>query len=294
MLKVVRDAAKTCQFHHSFEPSVPVGRDKNSTLNEDEMLSESDEFMDVDLKSGVSGSRSLVGDIAAFCVKWKITREASNELLRLLSSHNVKGLPRDCRSAKRSMRVVENVVEMGNGSYYHFGVGNELTRNLSIYKELGNTIDLQFNIDGLPLFRSSPVDFWPILCRAFVGGSVTSVFPVALFCGKSKPASVDDYLKLFLQELNAILQNGIHINDANVKVRVHSFVCDAPARQYVKKVKGHSGYNACERCEIHGERNEGNEPGIKFVDVKNKLRTDELFRSESYGGHQKSDEWFSS
>ena len=289
-MKQVHEGARSCRFHHSSEPSVPLDCVGNTTRNEAKEHAESDEYMDVEGKERVSGFRSLLGDIAAFCVKWKITREASNELLSLLTRHDVKGLPKDCRAAKRSMRVVNDVVKMGNGSYYHFGVEKELTRNLSVYKELKETVQLQFNIDGLPLFRSSPVDFWPILCRAFLGRSVTSVFPVGLFCGKSKPSSVDEYLNLFLLELNAILQNGIYINDVQVQVRVHSFVCDAPARQYVKKVKGHLGYDACERCEIHGERNDGNEPGIKFVDVNCPLRTNDSFRCNSYPNHQKTHE----
>ena len=31
-----------------------------------------------------------------------------------------------------------------------------------------------------------------------------------------------------------------------------SFVCDAPARQFLKAIKGHNGYWSCERCEIQG------------------------------------------
>ena len=30
------------------------------------------------------------------------------------------------------------------------------------------------------------------------------------------------------------------------------FVCDAPARCFLKGIIGHNGYHSCERCEIHG------------------------------------------
>ena len=284
----VQEAARTCPFHHSSQPSLPLGDVQNRTPNGTEVEAEcDDEFMDVGECGVGNACRSLVGDIAAFCIKWKVTREASNELLLLLSRHGVQGLPRDCRAAKHSLRVVKNVVDVGSGSYYHFGVKKELQRNLSLYKNLNSDLQLQFNIDGLPLFRSSPVDFWPILCRVMWSGGISAVFPVGLFCGKSKPNSVDEYLKLFLQELRAVLANGIELSGVHVSVSVHSFVCDAPARQYVKKVKGHSGYDACERCEVHGERNEGGEAGIKFVQTCNKLRTDDLFRQNKYACHQK-------
>ena len=286
-MKEVQEAARTCPFHHSSQPSVPLGEVENQRLNESESEAECDEFMDVGECGAGIGSRSLMGDIAAFCIKWKVTREAANELLALLSAHGVKGLPRDSRAARHSLRVVRDVVSMGAGSYFHFGVEKELQRNLSIYRNLSNDLQLQFNIDGLPLFRSSPVDFWPILCRAMWVEGISAVFPVGLFCGKSKPSSVDEYLKLFLQEIAAILENGVEVAGVHVNVTIHSFVCDAPARQYVKKIKGHSGYDSCERCEIHGERNENGEPGIKFVQTCNTLRTDEYFRQNRYPSHQK-------
>ena len=280
-------AASSCPFHHSSQPSVPLGIVRNDLLNDSESAAECDEFMNVDAARGCSSTRSLLGDIAAFCIKWKVTREASNELLDILSVHGVKGLPKDSRAAKRSLRAVENVISMGIGSYYHFGVEKELRRNLCMYKGLSGDLHLQFNIDGLPLFRSSPVDFWPILCRVVWTDSISAVFPVGLYCGKSKPKSVDEYLKLYLQELRAVLQHGIELSGVQVNVLIHSFVCDAPARQYVKKIKGHSGYDSCERCEIHGERNESGEPGIKFVQMCNNERTDECFRRNGYSDHQK-------
>ena len=33
----------------------------------------------------------------------------------------------------------------------------------------------------------------------------------------------------------------------NLKVVIKAFVCDAPARAFLKCVKGHSGYDSCER-----------------------------------------------
>ena len=288
VLREVQAAAVSCPFHHSSQPSVPLGGVQNETRNDCESAAECDEFMNVDVNGRGSSGRSLVGDIAAFCIKWKVTREASNELLQLLSAHGVRGLPRDSRACKRSLRVVENVVGMGGGSYYHFGVEKELIKNLALYEGSCDSVHLQFSIDGLPLFRSSPVDFWPILCRVFLSGNISSVFPVGLYCGKSKPSDVDEYLKLFLQEMTAILERGIEWSGVHANVFIHSFVCDAPARQYIKKIKGHSGYDSCERCEIHGERNESGEPGIKFVQMCNTGRSDDLFRENRYGCHQKS------
>lgn len=36
---------------------------------------------------------------------------------------------------------------------------------------------------------------------------------------------------------------------------VGSFICDAPARAFLKCTKGHNAYYACERCTIKGRWN---------------------------------------
>lgn len=48
---------------------------------------------------------------------------------------------------------------------------------------------LNFNIDGLPLFKSSNVQIWPILCSV----ERFQPFVVAVFCGNEKPNSVRDF-----------------------------------------------------------------------------------------------------
>ena len=285
----IQTAAQSCPFHHSSQPSVDVPCTENPTPNVQESNATRStvyDFFHVQDSGAVGSCRSLVGDLAAFAVKYRIGREACNELFRILTCHGVKGIPKDCRSAKNSMRKVD-VTQMGLRSYFHFGLKNEVIRNVSLLSDSESPIRLQFNIDGLPLYRSSAVDFWPILCRAFVGSSCTRVFPVGLFCGKSKPQNVDDYLDEFLKELNAILENGLYMNDVHRVVVIHSFVCDAPARQYIKKIKAHSGYYSCERCEICGERSEGGEAGVKFIKLGNKKRTNESFRAQSNCSHQK-------
>lgn len=42
------------------------------------------------------------------------------------------------------------------------------------------------------------------------------------------------------------------INRKKFKLQIHSFVCDTPARKFLKSIVGHGGYGACERCETYG------------------------------------------
>lgn len=56
-----------------------------------------------------------------------------------------------------------------------------------------NIIQLDFNIDGLPLFKSSSTEIWPILLRSDVLID-DSPCMVGLFCGSGKPDPLDLYL----------------------------------------------------------------------------------------------------
>lgn len=111
------------------------------------------------------------------------------------------------------------------------------------------SLNLTINIDGLPLFRSSPVCLWPILF------TIKDVFntPLAagIYVGEHKP-TFDGFVSRLFEELKQ-LQNYVHVSgNLHVKVSHVLFVCDAPARAFLQCVKAHSGYNACTFCRVPG------------------------------------------
>lgn len=59
-------------------------------------------------------------------------------------------------------------------------------------------INLLINIDSLPLSRSSPSSFWPILVSDDISNQVDIV---GLFYGKSKPKNANEFLQQFVKEL---------------------------------------------------------------------------------------------
>lgn len=80
-------------------------------------------------------------------------------------------------------------------------------------------------MDGIPLFRSSREQLWPIL------GQIKNFRPfvVALFSGKSKPKSINQYLNNFVIELNnlhVVNQIGVYVyltrglTDSGIEKRV--------------------------------------------------------------------------
>lgn len=57
---------------------------------------------------------------------------------------------------------------------------------------------------------------------------------IAIWCGFSKPKELNEFLRPFVTELNEILRNGIIINGYSLTVTCHCFVCDTPARSFIK------------------------------------------------------------
>ncbi|XP_041766358.1 uncharacterized protein LOC121590612 [Anopheles merus] len=77
------------------------------------------------------------------------------------------------------------------------------------------------------------------------------VFVVALFCGKTKPASAEDYLRQLVTELNQLQSTGIVLSGIQVKIRVRAIIADTPARAFIKGVISHNGYDSCLKCTEH-------------------------------------------
>ena len=121
-----------------------------------------------------------------------------------------------------------------DGQYYHFGIESGLEW-LSRNGVLPNVLKLQFNLDGLPLFKSSATEFWPILC--LVQNSDTHPFVVRLYCGNKKPASFPEYLEGLIADLKCLVNEGIVLREVHHQVVIDCFVCDAPARAFLKNVK---------------------------------------------------------
>jgi len=65
-------------------------------------------------------------------------------------------------------------------------------------------------------------------------------FVVGLYCGAKKPASLSDYLQDFVQELSSLLLTGVSHGNVHYALEVGCFVCDAPARAFLKNVKSHN------------------------------------------------------
>jgi len=139
----------------------------------------------------------------------------------------------------------------------------------------------QLNIDGLQLFKSSGYQFWPILASV-VNAIDRHVFEVGLYGGYQKPGDVTEFLHDLVFEAEQLQRDGIMLGGVNCSVSIHSIVCDAPARSYVKCIKSHNSYSGCERCTVVGKWITGR---VTFPAVDKPLRTDESFKAMNDEDH---------
>nr|XP_042902110.1 uncharacterized protein LOC107449218 [Parasteatoda tepidariorum] len=249
-------------------------------------------FEDYDFNEGFNlplssaSSDEEVEEIGSFLRNWYfgtngVAMKHLTSLLKGLKKWHPE-LPSTAATLLKTPRRVD-VQQMGSGEFFHFGLKNGIEKTMKQHHIVKDSLLLDFNIDGLPLFRSSRKQFWPILCRLYASPMPANPFLVSLFCGLTKPP-VEEFLQPVVQELKDVLVNGIVISPENQKlsVKVRSFICDTPARCFIKCVKNFNGYNGCDRCVQHGERVNNR---TVFLEMKADLRTDYSFEQMIHGGH---------
>ncbi|CAI6355242.1 unnamed protein product [Macrosiphum euphorbiae] len=88
-----------------------------------------------------------------------------------------------------------------------------LTQLLSYFQNnISNLVEINmdFNIDSLPLAKSSKQQFWPILCSILNLPKISdAVFPVGIYYDTHcKPSSIEEFMNPFITELLNILNSG--------------------------------------------------------------------------------------
>ena len=220
-----------------------------------EHLTDSGNDLDEEIKMEIDfeeNGENISSDIAEWASKNVIRHTALRELLVILKNHGHSSLPRDPRTLLKVPRIIFSTQKLG-GDYVYLGLRSIISNFLSNPPNSCDIVELLINIDGLPLFKPASTQLWPILAKVNLGKPGV----VAPFCGKSKPDSIEEYPSDFLHEYKQIIENDFAWDDKTYSVKIKALVCDAPARQFVKCIKGHSGYYSCERCEIKGNWEQG-------------------------------------
>lgn len=267
-------------------------------MPEVQVFTEEDMELEVDFDDvncdggGTSGSdsendddlTSLSDNIANWAVSFGISLVALTALLTILHITH-PNLPKDGRTLLKT-KTHYAIQEKAGGNYHHFGILSSLKATISKYAKTlaeGMTLGLQINIDGLPLFKSSSVQLWPIL-GLLVTIPMKEPVVIGAYCGPKKPSSATEFLSDFVNELQE-LEAGFCFGDKNLKIKLHTVICDAPARAFVKKTKAHNAYHGCDKClhPGHYQNRRMTFPGSEHpqrTDISFNLMVDELHHHE--------------
>ena len=219
--------------------------------------------------------------IFEWAVEHQITHTALKDLLGILRQSHPE-LPKDPRTLLSSMKI--DVQPLAGGSYYHFGMAKQITTAIQNEDNLKNhdCLNIKINIDGLPIFKSSKSEFWPIL-GLLEESVLQQPFVIGIFYGSGKPNSAIEYLATFVQEMSDLQDNGMIVDGHATRIRISSVICDTPARAFVKSTKLHSGYSGCDKCTQSGVYSKR----MSFPETDARLRTDISFDEMSDAAHHK-------
>ena len=126
--------------------------------------------------------------------------------------------------------------------------------------DVRNSVSLQFNVDGIPVYNKSKFDLWPIHCMINelpLAKRKENIIMCGLWFGPNKP-NFKSYLVPFITELTLLCERGLiwNRNGKTVVTKIVPLLCtaDAPARAMLQNFKQFNGKYGCSFCENEGER----------------------------------------
>jgi len=232
--------------------------------------------------------------LQVWSIKNNICHVALTKLLKGLRTNGHQNLPCDARTLLQSPTAT-SMINSHSGNFYYHGLQTALKDHLrhtrSFDKYLEDPIKIKLSIDGLPLVKSSKSQFWPLLEQIVHDDYREKPFVIGVFHGNCKPSKPDEIMDKFIKEYNEIKNKGFQYGVKEYKILINAVICDAPAKAFMKNVKGHTGYYGCDKCEVEGEWRENR---MLFLDESAPLRTDEKFLLRHNEDHHLNDSLFES
>ncbi|XP_013396906.1 uncharacterized protein LOC106163773 [Lingula anatina] len=213
-----------------------------------------DESLDPEIKSDSDMSQDsspntlLLENLKEWAINCKVPDSAVGKLLRILHPYHPH-LPKDPRILKKTTTQYDIKSKCG-GEYFYFGIVHSICHQIKDIQSISDNfvLSLQINVDGLPLFKSTGHNFWPIVGRIVnIPSQYSKPFIIALYSGTAKPSDINEYFHDFIDEFKQI-QEGFPCHGKRLFIAIHSIICDTPARAFVKNVKSFSGYHGCDKC----------------------------------------------
>ncbi|XP_036142749.1 uncharacterized protein LOC105834125 isoform X1 [Monomorium pharaonis] len=238
-----------------------------------------DSQYDEDLDFTIQKDFSLREFLQTWSVENNITHVALTKLLKGLRVNGHTNLPSDARTLLETPTTTAiTTINNSSSTFFYHGLQkalkDHLRNNKPLNKSLDNLITINLSIDGLPLSKSSKSQFWPLLGQIVHTDYREKPFVIGVFHGYRKPTRPAEIIGEFIKEYNDVKSEGFQYRGRKYKILLNAVICDAPARAFVKCIKGHTGYYGCDKCEEEGEWRDNR---MLFLNESAPLRTDEKF-----------------
>ncbi|XP_055306815.1 uncharacterized protein LOC129571070 [Sitodiplosis mosellana] len=272
---------KNLRFRRYRKVNKLISQRRNEVLNEIQLEDDTQRVSQLNMFN--MNEPKLNESIGSWVKSHGITTRAVNDLLRLMNKAGVAQLPKDYRTLMKTPKTME-IVEKAGGKYWYNGI----ERNLQlIFSKLNENISikLNFNMDGLPVFKSSQCVFWPILSSIHKMPHIRPMI-ISIWCGMKKPNNLTEYLEPFVIELKRLMQNGIWVNGYHIAIAFRCCICDSPARAFIKGTVNFNHTNGCQKCKVTGSKS-AEAKRMYYAEIGCSPRTDIEFRNREHSSHHK-------
>lgn len=109
----------------------------------------------------VDKSIEFMDKLRFWAIHHRITQTAISDLLKILIFGGFSFLPKDSRTFMKTPREVE-ISKVSNGKLWYYGI-QKCLQSVMPFIRCSDSVTLDFSFDGLPIFKSSNLQFWPML-----------------------------------------------------------------------------------------------------------------------------------
>lgn len=223
------------KFHPDPVPAEIVPEPSSEATMESDLGEESLDEGDEDEADYLEKCFHFKEKLRNWALEHKIPHTALNALMNIIkTTTEIGSLPKDSRTLLGRPRKIE-VVPMGpeSGLFWYQGLQKCFDSIASFIEPISySEFHLSFNVDGLPIHKSSKYEFWPILAKI---EEIPKLSPLilAIYFGKCKP-DLKSFFQDFVEDVMTSIRNGIRVGDHLIKIKIRCFICDTPARAFIK------------------------------------------------------------
>lgn len=219
--------------------------------------------------------------LAAWCISSGTVRDDMDGLLHLLRQRSE--LPKSTKTLLQTPSTKISPKQMQNGAYFHFGIEKMLIASEYRFLRETSEIVLQIGFDGVPMYKSSGTELWPLLGK-HIGCKGAPLVLIGLYSGVGKPVCVNSYFEDFTLEIEKLQRDGVCVTTDRLRKRfsIINFIGDTPARSFGAGRHGHTCAHGCHMCTQVGRKINNR---LSYQTVRGTPRTDTGFLLRSDPDH---------